>query len=76
MFVPEVVTLSTPPSNSASSVESLYFEVTGGSEWVKITDLEITTATTTHLQVYARQGNAVPYEKTPCAWQLVAETAE
>lgn len=74
-FVPVPYVLSTPPTSSAWIIRGGYFEVRGSSVPAHITDLQVTNYGATRLQVYAKQGAATPYEETPCAWQLVAETA-
>mmetsp|Transcript_23841 Transcript_23841/g.51509 ORF Transcript_23841/g.51509 Transcript_23841/m.51509 type:complete len:1410 (+) Transcript_23841:159-4388(+) len=73
-FVPEVVELKTNPSGSANIVRAVYFEVTGGAAWAKITDLKVITFSTRGLQVYMKRGRAVAHENAPCSWKLVAET--
>ena len=39
-----------------------------------MTDVAITSYGVREMQVYVKKGNVEPYEKTPCAWELVAET--
>jgi hypothetical protein len=56
-------------------VRAAYFEVQGGSEWARITNLKITTYGTSHIEVYFKYGDAANYEQTPCAWTKVAETS-
>jgi len=73
VFEPEIAEL-TKVSSGGSVVRALYFEVTGGDVWAKITDLMIHSYRARSLQVYSKKGDASPYEKTPCAWELVAET--
>lgn len=74
MFVPEEVDLIFD-SRSATVVKAAYFEVQGGDEWAKITNLKITTYRTRSLEVYYKYGSAAPYEATPCAWKKIAETS-
>ena len=73
-FVPEVVELTKPHVGTATIVQQVYFEVTAGSEWVRIVDLKVVTYRTRGLQVYMKRGNAEGSEDVPCHWQLVAET--
>jgi hypothetical protein len=70
------VNFATPDTNSATIVRASYFEVQGGAEWAKITDLKIWTYGTTSIELYYKYGTAVNYEHTPCAWKKVAETSE
>jgi len=57
------------------AIRAAYFEVKGGDLWNKIVDLKITSYYTRQIQVYMKYGTASPYESTPCAWKLVAETS-
>lgn len=75
-FTPEEYVLSNPPGAYGGSIlRAHYFEVEGSDVWTMITDLQVTTYSTNHLQVYSKLGDATPYENVPCAWKLVAETA-
>jgi hypothetical protein len=75
-FVPEVVNdLVNTMGNSCSIVRGLYFDVTAGDKWAKITDVMISTYNTRHIEVYAKQGTASGLETKPCAWERVGETS-
>ena len=73
-FEPEVVSFTAPDSNSCSIKYAAYFQVTAGDKWVKMTDLAMTTYYTKDVEVYIKRGETEPYEKTPCAWELVGTT--
>ena len=73
-FVPEVVSFTAPPTNSCSIKYAAYFQVKAGDKWTKMTDVAITSYGVREMQVYVKRGEAELYEKTPCAWDLVAET--
>ena len=67
--------MSTPPTNSAYTLNSLYFDVTGGVNDSVITNMKVTTyASSQMIRVFAKRGVAAGSEAIPCDWQLVAET--
>ncbi len=61
-------------SNSATVLQSTYFEVQAGKVWSKITDLKIISYGARAMEVYYKYGDAQPYEATPCTWTKVAKT--
>eukprot|EP00584_Thalassiosira_punctigera_P007945 CAMPEP_0172538382 /NCGR_PEP_ID=MMETSP1067-20121228/9762_1 /TAXON_ID=265564 ORGANISM="Thalassiosira punctigera, Strain Tpunct2005C2" /NCGR_SAMPLE_ID=MMETSP1067 /ASSEMBLY_ACC=CAM_ASM_000444 /LENGTH=1434 /DNA_ID=CAMNT_0013323865 /DNA_START=104 /DNA_END=4408 /DNA_ORIENTATION=- len=75
-FQPEVVEMLTHPAGWANILRAVYFNVTAGDEWARITDLQVVTCRTTSLQVYMKRGNAATYENSPCDWTMVAETED
>mmetsp|Transcript_5909 Transcript_5909/g.8582 ORF Transcript_5909/g.8582 Transcript_5909/m.8582 type:complete len:1387 (+) Transcript_5909:150-4310(+) len=74
-FEPVKVTVSSPEANSATSVYSFYFDVTGGTVDSVITNIKLTTwHSMQEIKVFAKRGTGKESEQIPCDWQLVAET--
>jgi len=74
-FEPVKVTVTSPPTSSATIVYAYYFDVKGGTYDSVLTNIKITTyASSQEIKVFAKKGTGKESEGIPCDWQLVAET--